>query len=280
MAVAAGSLKGKALVKGLKKAFGAKTNVELSKFIPWKTGRISQLDDGRKKVDVRTVVSLVKRSMQGTVNGQDLVNALMSKFQTASQSDLARKLGYAPARIASIKTHRTVPATQLANWIKRAHQVEQRRAPFRPVVEFFRVKRTKVRKKFELLDRTHPSPSQAESVEELKQAYGIYVFYDSRGKVLYIGKAERQKLWSEANAAYNRRRDTRLLLTSRPTQSHLESFKKIRIPMHELAYYFSAFEISPREHINDFEALLIRVAANDIFKQNIQKFSKRVRDMH
>ena len=43
--------------------------------------------------------------------------------------------------------------------------------------------------------------------EELKKRNGLYIFYDTRGKALYAGKAKLQSLWKEMNHAFNRDRD-------------------------------------------------------------------------
>jgi hypothetical protein len=130
------------------------------------------------------------------------------------------------------------------------------------------------------LERSHRYYSGVK--EELLKAVGIYVFYDSRGRALYAGKAVDQSLWAEMNSVFNRSRDEvqRIKLVSHPwrNQIYVSSTEKIRritdrpVKLFDLATYFSAYEISPTEMIPMFEALIIRAFANDLLNVRMENF--------
>ena len=113
--------------------------------------------------------------------------------------------------------------------------------------------------------------------KRLKSSNGIYIFYDSRGRALYVGKAENQSLWQEMKSAYNRDRNDKqkIRLVTHPTRKIRYSKEKSRrityrkVQLHELAYYFSAYEV-PKPLISSIEALLIRAFANDLLNAKME----------
>ena len=111
----------------------------------------------------------------------------------------------------------------------------------------------------------------------LKKEKGIYVFYDSRGKAIYVGKTENQTLWKEIKNAYNRNRDDhqKIRLVKHPVNNidYNESPRKIQemsFQIHEVAFFFSAYSVSPETEINKIEALMIRSFANDLLNKKME----------
>jgi hypothetical protein len=45
----------------------------------------------------------------------------------------------------------------------------------------------------------------------LEQARGIYIFYNSQCRAIYLGKANPMNLWYEMKSAFNRRRKTQIV---------------------------------------------------------------------
>jgi hypothetical protein len=160
----------------------------------------------------------------------------------------------------------------------------------RPIVEFFPLDPVESKRgaRWELFgdyfdtDEEVPHRYYTGVKEELKEFCGIYIFYDSRGRALYAGKAQEQSLWDEMNSVYNRSRDEvqTIKLVSHPSRnveykSSDEKSRQIRrrpIQLHDLASYFSAYEIAPPSLINLFEALIIRAFANDLLNIKMEKF--------
>jgi hypothetical protein len=112
----------------------------------------------------------------------------------------------------------------------------------------------------------------------------LAVFFDSRGQAIYTGKARRQNLWKEMNLAFNRNRGEiqKIKRVHHPTrkQSYRTSDEKARqirdsfVPLHELARYFSAYQIADTM-INELEAMLVRSFANDLLNQRMERFGQQ-----
>ena len=157
----------------------------------------------------------------------------------------------------------------------------------RPIVEFFPLDWVETPRggKCELFSEEYDEQEHryyAGVKKDLQASSGIYLFYDSRGRALYAGKAAEQSLWAEMNSVYNRSRDEvqRIKLVSHPTNNVVyrktsEQTRKISeraVKLHVLADYVSAYEIKPKSMIGMFEALLIRAFANDLLNQRMEAF--------
>jgi hypothetical protein len=117
--------------------------------------------------------------------------------------------------------------------------------------------------------------------DSLDGSHGIYIFYDSRGQALYVGKARQQSLWKEMNLAFNRSREVQQIkLVAHPdrNQEFRPGHEKLRRPhdrqleLADLSYYFSAYQIDDGM-IDDLEALLVRGFANDLLNVRMEKFA-------
>src|SRR3954469_25684739 len=86
------------------------------------------------------------------------------------------------------------------------------RLAIRPIVEFFELvpsaSRNGARSEiFKVRDGSGGEHPYLKGLrEELRMHNGIYIFHDSRGRALYVGKARHQPLWQEIYNAYNRER--------------------------------------------------------------------------
>lgn len=118
--------------------------------------------------------------------------------------------------------------------------------------------------------------------EALQASFGIYVFYDSRGRAIYAGKAVKQNLWREMNGAYNRNRGDlqTIRLVSHPWErgSFSTSEEKVRrivqrpVRLWQIASYVSAYSITDKNLISMFEALIVRAFANDLLNKRMETF--------
>lgn len=116
--------------------------------------------------------------------------------------------------------------------------------------------------------------------QALRDAKGIYIFYDSRGRAIYVGKAERQSLWKEMNLAFNRGRgDVQSIrrvshpvnnVAYRGPEEVKRRILRQEVKLYEIAKYFSAYEIAPKTMIGMFEALLVRGFANDLLNKRME----------
>jgi hypothetical protein len=153
-----------------------------------------------------------------------------------------------------------------------------------PVVEYLSISPTPSKQgaKWEIFTAKSASGADSHYLDaikaELKKCYGVYVFYDSMGRAIYVGRAAKTTLWAEANNAFNRdRKDHQSIWgVNHPTKNvkRVISNRQIvrsEVLLHEIADYFSAYRVAA-EHINTLEAFLIRAFANNLLNKKIEKF--------
>lgn len=162
-----------------------------------------------------------------------------------------------------------------------------------PVVEFMKIERRKLRETYIVFsEKTEKSPSHKylKGVrDKLDSTNGIYVFYDSRGRAIYVGKADKQTLWKELNSAFNRNRGGLQTIKSvKHPESNIEykpyaekerAIHERTVQLSDIASFFSAYSIDPRETISSLEALIVRALANDLLNKKMEKFPKLKSDV-
>lgn len=230
------------------------------------------------------------------MNGKSLIRAIELEIlaergtKTITQQALASELGISVPTLMTWQSRETWTDTQVARLVAKRGEAQRKRALMEaviPIVEFFEIDyhESKHGAKWEILN---PSTSAylAGLKERLSASCGIYIFYDSRGRAIYVGKTERQKtkmLWAEINDAYNRDRDVqKIKRVDHPTtniefRAGDEKQRQIYsrpVQLHELASYVSAYQVSPGL-ISKMEALLVRGFANDLLNVKMEHFSHR-----
>ena len=170
--------------------------------------------------------------------------------------------------------------------MKAARQAAEKEA-IKPIVEFFKFNAAESvqGKKYELYapEEAKNHPYLGGLKEELQKHHGIYVFYDSRGRALYAGKAKKQSLWEELKNALNRSREIQKIkrvshpharTRFRTSEEKTRQIKAETVALHHLATYVSAYAV-PDGLINSLEALLVRGFANDLLNIRMERFAAR-----
>lgn len=220
------------------------------------------------------------------MSGGSLISAVRKKLSESNERQItdgviAKYLGISVTNLNSWKKRRNVTNRQLVSLLSKVRSAGAKEAEvsaISPIVEFFEITRTESRDgaRWEILDSSRDQPYSRGLRGELEKHSGVYIFYDSSGSALYVGKAAGQKLWKEINNAFNRERwvqKIRRVKHPQRKQAFVTSEEKSRqirqrsVPLFELAQYVSAYRVS-NGLINNLEALLIRGFANDI--QNIK----------
>lgn len=221
------------------------------------------------------------------MNGNELIAALKKKLKLDTDRSLAKKLGLSEVNLSWWKRNgKPVTPAKVANMIASAIRAEVRQIQLntiKPIVEFFPLDTVESRggAKYELFPAVGDSdPLRKGLRDQLKASNGIYVFYDSRGSAIYVGKAKRQFLWGEMKSAFNRARDTQSVYRVRHpvrAQEFASASEKPRQPrktqlkLSDMAAYFSAYEVH-QGMIDDLEALLVRGFANDVLNVRMERF--------
>lgn len=279
------------LLTTLRKLLDCKTEKQLSKelgvtqqtIVNWKNkGELSN----RELTNLLT--KTFKAGEKYAIDTQKLLPKLKSGFGVKTDAALAEKLGVTGPAINNYNKTGYLTLRNLVNLFRetRSSGIEEGKAelldfPFRPIVEFYRCDATYTSQgaSFHVFDKNRKREQQIAKL--LSNAKGIYVFYDSQGRPIYIGKAKDQSLWRELKHAYNRSREhaQKIWRVSHPTTGQSfspasENPRKIALTetfLYETAHYFSAYRVN-ENMIEDVEALLIRTFANVVTNTRIERF--------
>jgi DNA-binding XRE family transcriptional regulator len=222
------------------------------------------------------------------LKAQELLNAVSRKLETTSQTELAAALGVSVQTLINWRNQdEDLTANQIAAAIAKSRKTARDQAHYdaiRPLVEFYRIVKcsTKREAKWQVFDSGPDATLYAKGLKDaLDDAHGIYIFYDSRGRSLYVGKAREQTIWREMNSAFNRPRELQqIALVSHPerNQDFKPGYEKLRQPkdtqleLCDLASYFSAYRVD-EGMIDDLEALMVRGFANDLLNARMETFA-------
>lgn len=228
------------------------------------------------------------------MSSAELLRHLKSKLGAMPDKALADLLGIKSGALTHWRKETTVlTPLQVAGALAKAHNAARAHVhsnAIRPIVEFFPidlVASEKGEKQLPVFPTTNQSGAHYTGLhsELVKAKSGLYIFYDTRGCALYAGKTKKQNIWKEMNLAFNRSRSTQVITLVRHPIRNVE-FKpahiKVRQPkdttlkLHDLAAYFSAYEVIP-EMVDDLEALLIRAFPNDLLNFKKERFGKAAR---
>jgi DNA-binding transcriptional regulator YdaS (Cro superfamily) len=220
---------------------------------------------------------------------RDLRKKFRNEYEIGGDRAIANRLGISAQTITNwAASEKELSPFQITNVFLKAQEKAVRDGQYhaiKPIVEFFQIDWAESRggAKYEIL----PQPKNCSSIQsgvraELKSKSGIYVFYDSRGKALYVGKAKDQSLWAEMNHAYNRDRGEvqSIKLVTHPSrnQGFKPAYELPRQPvdtllrLDELAKYFSAYWVVDGM-IEEIEALIVRSFANDLLNKRMERFA-------
>ena len=142
----------------------------------------------------------------------------------------------------------------------------------RAVIEFYPLQPTASRQgaRWEILDASEPRTKLIRA--ELRSAHGIYIFYNSQYRAIYLGKANRRTLWGELKSSFNRNRKAQTVWrvrhprTGENFRAAYDQRRRIRrrkVFLHEIAVYVSAYEVGDGL-IDNLEALLMRAFPNEL----------------
>ena len=223
------------------------------------------------------------------MKADDLINALHKELKTSTQSELAEELGISEGALSQWKSSSAgagFTAHRVASALVKSRSVaieKNLKGMIKPIVEFYPIDisdSARGSKKEVIRTRDGSTPYAKELKNALKKSCGIYIFYDAYGQALYLGKAEKQDIWTEMKEAYNYRtcaeRTISLVdhpkdnLKFQPSHEQPLPIKKTLFKLYDLAYYFSAYDIN-KGAITELEAFLIRCFANNLMNDRMEK---------
>ncbi|MBV8104280.1 MAG: hypothetical protein JO223_06600 [Hyphomicrobiales bacterium] len=203
---------------------------------------------------------------------------LAKELKTSKNIAIARALNVSPALISNLShQRRELSGRQLANIIKAVvnHTTENLiKTSVETIVEYFPVERHKIRTRWHPLNKaSHP-----ELAALLEKSIGIYVYYNSEGKVIYLGKAEKS-LMGEMIQTYNRPfYDNYVIFSVKHPRDQfkpkpdgtMRALRKQQVILADTASFFSCYKVDSGL-ILPLEALMIRIAANNLINVRMEK---------
>jgi hypothetical protein len=223
----------------------------------------------------RTLKKRRAKKANKRISGALVIDALKKKFKASTFDGLAKHIGGTSVALWSLSNRRDVTPRQIAELVSRAVN-SSGKAIYSPIVEFHHVERHRKHQRFRPLDAEDKKYSKL--VENLRAAKGIYFFYDSTGRIMYVGKTEKQNLWDEMTNAFNREnirnriylaRHPRRRMGKRSSKSGARRINLQTVRLHDSAYYFSAYGVR-REFIGVMERMIIRAVPNNLVNSRIE----------
>ena len=216
------------------------------------------------------------------MKGGELCDFLRTVANARTDAELARAIGFSSARVAQLRSSNAIKpgyAAKLVEKIVKSQVLTQLKESIKPIVEFFPIERSRVRVQGHgrYIPFDAKRKSGRELVSKLKNAHGIYAFYNSQGEIIYIGKTEGQPLYERLTQSYNTKSKARLFRVRHPSalyrsrnNNQLRRIRKEEVKISDVASYFSAYSAA-NSLIGKLEALLIRMVPNDLINTKIQK---------
>ncbi|MCY3751102.1 MAG: hypothetical protein OXG54_06840 [Gammaproteobacteria bacterium] len=211
-------------------------------------------------------------------------------ISNGNDTDLANRLG-------TTSQKRNSWRTKIANWkrnsgplsdteilnlirdITEASAKEIYKGFTKQIVEYFPIEKVVSRggKKYEI----SPPHDMRQRFNDLRKRLektktGIYIFYDSSGRAIYVGKTEGEtdSLWGRMKGSFNQNQQKSRKIYGVNHSSNTKVVRKLEpqsVQLHELAKYFSAYQTHP-EMTHNIEALLIRAFADNLMNKRMENF--------
>ena len=218
-----------------------------------------------------------------------IIDKLKEEFKCEKNSDLATFLSKDQSKVFSwnnristwTKTPELLSATKIKNLLKDAVDAavkRQREEIFKtlidPITEYFPIDKGKPigsKKNHYEIQLGGQEDERPDLRDRLERSKGIYIFYDSSTRAIYVGQTKSNTLWKEIQLAFNRdpaqhQNIYRIDHNGPKTQRGLSEKK---VWFNEMARYFSAYDIH-RDIIPTFEALFIRAFANSLMNKKME----------
>ena len=226
------------------------------------------------------------------MKGSELINALKNKFGVKNNAELAKYLGVSGMHPKNLEDQKQDLGTkQIANLVDKAmtkgrtEGTQQERDKIlknfiTPITEYFPIEKvdSKHGKNYEISPPGEHKDKWETLRKELQKANsGIYIFYDSSGRAIYVGKTAGTKisLWARMKMSFNhdQQKSRKLYSIDHGTNAKRQEQKLGPKPvqLHGLAKYFSAYEVDPGM-VHNIEALLIRAFADNLMNKKMETF--------
>ncbi len=182
-----------------------------------------------------------------------LLDALQEEYGTVTQQQIATALGVTQATISNWSAGGQPSKTNLKNLIdffRRHHAASL----VKPIFEFQAIDPVPSGDSWKFSDNKKVVAALKASLSNVP---GLYLYYDSSGHAIYLGKTE-TSLYAEAKQR----------LKAEPNRSIFVPTKAKASQMGQMARFLSAYEVTIPAAIKNLESFMLRAFANDLLNKN------------
>lgn len=188
-----------------------------------------------------------------------LFDALKDEYGSVSQSEMAEALGVSTMTINNWVNGKTTPnKTNLSKIIVffREHAAS---SLIRPILEFTPIAPVRAGKQWNF----SASTAQIARIKKVtKKIHGIYVFYDSSGKAVYLGKTE-NCLYTESKQRLKAQPFVPIYVPAKPRYGEVA----------ERACFVSYYQVAITSAVKNIESFMLRAFTNDLQNRNSGHFT-------
>ncbi len=251
------------LVEILNDRLGISNNAKAAKALGVQASNLSSyrnLVDPGKTATKRMIIRLAKAiAKQDSLNTMQLLdNIVREKFKKNSSREVASVLGIAKNSRDTYKSTNSAKEVTVKKAIIRAmekYEEQMIASSLKPLCEYHKITLDKTSKGFSI----RQSNSNKSFRTKVENRNGIYIYFDSRCRAFYVGKAQKTELFTEIE---NR---TKKKITVRASKVGPKSLLQ-----GEVLSFISAYEVTPPSLIPKLEAILIRVFKNDLTNHKVE----------
>jgi transcriptional regulator with XRE-family HTH domain len=182
-----------------------------------------------------------------------LLEALEEEYGSVTQAEIAKALRVTQPTISNWKNGGEPSKSNLKKLIEffRAHHAA---TLIKPLLEFEPIQPLRSGNEW----RFSAEQSVIDHIKgETEHRRGVYLFYDSSGHAIYLGKTE-SSLYGEAKQR----------LKATPNRGTYVPIKTTRPQMGQVARYLSAYEVTNVAAVKNLESFMLRAFANDLRNKN------------
>jgi hypothetical protein len=202
-----------------------------------------------------------------------VISYIQRKMNLETENQVYEYLGITAATGKRYDKKKDLANSEILNLVKKARKSALANS-IQILTEYYPITLTPLRSNHDFIDSKNDK-NHTKLKNLLKDNHGIYVFYDSCGKAIYVGKAWLQTLFDEMRSAFNRPRDTMTIIRVQHTVNKMKkvkfdkAIKRERVFISDICAYFSAYKVDP-QLIHIVEAIMIRAFSNNLTNSKIQ----------
>jgi len=225
------------------------------------------------------------------MRGIDFVEKLKIEFECGTDKELSEVLGRSVANISRWRRSKEISPMVAARAMRElAERVEGETESLRAQLREKQVSQSITTlveySPISALHRASARDSQIKSSDgyghlrirdRLENKRGIYIFYSSLCRPIYVGKSNQTELWRECNSAFNREFKGDLFKVNYPSENQ-KMPKELKLSRHavkvyEVAAYLSAYEVDVAL-VDKVEALMIRSFVSELSNVRIENLAE------